>query len=152
MHPAGRLGPANGEIVYSVIQPSLVVVQVDEPNANGTPGHGIGSGVIVSDAGAVLTALHVVAEAQSIHLTFADGSKSDATVAARDPSKDIAVLEPATVPVNVAPATLNLENPSVATEIDLVPLKPRSKEINTVLSNSFGFGGTNASLIFRACA
>ena len=52
----------------------------------------------------------------------------------------------------VAPATLNLENPSVATEIDLVPLKPRHKEINTVLSNSFGFGGTNASLIFRACA
>jgi 3-oxoacyl-[acyl-carrier-protein] synthase II len=52
----------------------------------------------------------------------------------------------------VAPATLNLENPSVATEIDLVPLKPRPKEINTVLSNSFGFGGTNASLIFRACA
>ena len=53
---------------------------------------------------------------------------------------------------DVAPATLNLENPSVATEIDLVPLKPRRKEINTVLSNSFGFGGTNASLIFRACA
>ena len=52
----------------------------------------------------------------------------------------------------IAPATLNLENPSVETDIDLVPLKPRHKEINTVLSNSFGFGGTNASLIFRACA
>ena len=50
---------------------------------------------------------------------------------------------------NVAPATLNLINPSVETDIDLVPLKPRYKEINTVLSNSFGFGGTNASLIFR---
>jgi 3-oxoacyl-[acyl-carrier-protein] synthase II len=52
----------------------------------------------------------------------------------------------------IAPATLNLENPSVESDIDLVPLKPRHKEINTVLSNSFGFGGTNASLIFRACA
>jgi S1-C subfamily serine protease len=62
--------------------------------------------VIVNDAGAVLTALHVVANAQSIHLTFADGSKTDATVAAQDPSKDIAVLTPAVVPVNVAPATL----------------------------------------------
>ena len=52
----------------------------------------------------------------------------------------------------IAPPTLNLENPSVESDIDLVPLKPRHKEINTVLSNSFGFGGTNASLIFRACA
>ncbi|MFO1089472.1 MAG: beta-ketoacyl-ACP synthase II [Hyphomicrobiales bacterium] len=52
----------------------------------------------------------------------------------------------------IAPATLNLENPSVETEIDLVPLKPRRKEINTVLSNSFGFGGTNASVVFRKAA
>ncbi|MGE3874177.1 MAG: beta-ketoacyl-ACP synthase II [Parvibaculaceae bacterium] len=50
---------------------------------------------------------------------------------------------------NICPPTLNLENPSVETDIDLVPLKARKKEINTVLSNSFGFGGTNASLIMR---
>lgn len=50
---------------------------------------------------------------------------------------------------NVAPPTLNLENPSVATSIDLVPLKAKEKRIDTVLSNSFGFGGTNASLILR---
>ena len=49
----------------------------------------------------------------------------------------------------IAPPTLNLENPTVKTEIDLVPLKPRKRKIDTVLSNSFGFGGTNASLIFR---
>ncbi len=53
---------------------------------------------------------------------------------------------------NTAPPTLNLENPSVATEIDLVPLVARKKEINTVLSNSFGFGGTNASLVFQRYA
>ena len=50
---------------------------------------------------------------------------------------------------NVAPPTLNLDNPSVETPIDLVPHQARKREINTVLSNSFGFGGTNASLIFR---
>jgi 3-oxoacyl-[acyl-carrier-protein] synthase II len=50
---------------------------------------------------------------------------------------------------NVVPPTLNLDNPSVETGIDLVPLKARKKDINTVLSNSFGFGGTNASLIMR---
>ena len=50
---------------------------------------------------------------------------------------------------NVAPPTRNLDNPSVETAIDLVPHKAREKEINIALSNSFGFGGTNASLLFR---
>jgi len=49
----------------------------------------------------------------------------------------------------VAPPTLNLDNPSVETPIDLVPHQARKRDIDTVLSNSFGFGGTNASLIFR---
>ena len=50
---------------------------------------------------------------------------------------------------NICPPTLNLENPSVQTAIDLVPKVAKPKAINTVLSNSFGFGGTNASLIMR---
>ena len=52
----------------------------------------------------------------------------------------------------VAPPTLNLDNPSVETAIDLVPHTARKREINTVLSNSFGFGGTNASLVMRKVA
>jgi 3-oxoacyl-[acyl-carrier-protein] synthase II len=52
---------------------------------------------------------------------------------------------------NVAPPTLNLDNPSVVTAIDLVPHQARRRTIDTVLSNSFGFGGTNASLILRRC-
>ena len=51
---------------------------------------------------------------------------------------------------NVAPPTLNLDNPSVETAIDLVPKAAREREINVVLSNSFGFGGTNASLVLRS--
>ena len=50
---------------------------------------------------------------------------------------------------NIAPPTLNLDHPSVETAIDLVPHKAEERQINIVLSNSFGFGGTNASLIFR---
>lgn len=50
---------------------------------------------------------------------------------------------------NIVPPTLNLDNPSVNTPIDLVPLEAKEREINTALSNSFGFGGTNASLILR---
>ena len=49
----------------------------------------------------------------------------------------------------VCPPTLNLDNPSVETKIDLVPKVAKKKDINTVLSNSFGFGGTNASLVMR---
>ena len=49
----------------------------------------------------------------------------------------------------VAPPTLNLDNPSVKASVDLVPHKAREREIDVVLSNSFGFGGTNASLVFR---
>jgi len=52
----------------------------------------------------------------------------------------------------IAPPTLNLDNPSVETPIDLVPHRARKRDINVVLSNSFGFGGTNASLIFRRSA
>jgi 3-oxoacyl-[acyl-carrier-protein] synthase II len=49
---------------------------------------------------------------------------------------------------HVAPPTLNLEDPSVETALDLAPLKAREREIKIVLSNSFGFGGTNASIVF----
>ncbi len=49
----------------------------------------------------------------------------------------------------VAPPTINLENPSVETPIDLAPQKAVQRKIDTVLSNSFGFGGTNASLVLR---
>jgi len=50
----------------------------------------------------------------------------------------------------LVPPTLNLEDPSEACQgIDLVPLKAKEKKIDIALSNSFGFGGTNASLIFK---
>lgn len=48
----------------------------------------------------------------------------------------------------IVPPTLNLENPSDDCDLDLVPLEAKRKDVNTVLSNSFGFGGTNATLIF----
>jgi 3-oxoacyl-[acyl-carrier-protein] synthase II len=52
----------------------------------------------------------------------------------------------------VAPPTLNLDNPSRASVIDRVPHAAQERPIKAVLSNSFGFGGTNASVIFREAA
>ncbi len=52
----------------------------------------------------------------------------------------------------IVPPTINLDNPSVETPIDLVAHKARERDVDVVLSNSFGFGGTNASLVFRRFA
>ena len=50
---------------------------------------------------------------------------------------------------NIAPATLNLQNPDHQYNIDLVPNQPKEYNINIALSNSFGFGGTNTALLFK---
>jgi len=49
----------------------------------------------------------------------------------------------------VAPPTINLDNPDEGCDMDLVPNEARQTMIDVVLSNSFGFGGTNGSLIFK---
>ena len=50
---------------------------------------------------------------------------------------------------SVAPPTINLDAPAVETTLDLAPNAKRERQINVALSNSFGFGGTNASLVLR---
>ncbi|MCB4769259.1 beta-ketoacyl-ACP synthase II [Ancylobacter sp. Lp-2] len=52
----------------------------------------------------------------------------------------------------IVPPTINLDNPSMETAIDLVPHTPRERQVDYALSNSFGFGGTNASLVFKRYA
>ena len=47
----------------------------------------------------------------------------------------------------IVPPTINLENPDVVTALNLVPLTAQKREVNVAMSNSFGFGGTNAALI-----
>ena len=69
------------ELVYAVVRPSLVIIETDRANDGADDGHGLGSGVVVNDAGLVLTALHVVAGATTIKITYANGSSSSATIA-----------------------------------------------------------------------
>ena len=53
-----------------------------------------------------------------------------------------------TLETNIIPPTLNLDNPSINTFINLIPHESVSEKVSNIISNSFGFGGTNASLIF----
>jgi len=98
--------PANSALVYQVIQPSVVLIQTKGTDANGQPNGGLGTGVIVNDSGAILTALHVVTNSKEIDVTFADGSESLAVVVSSQPENDIAVLQPNQPPAQIVPATL----------------------------------------------
>ena len=59
-----------------------------------------------------------------------------------------AIFSILTIKNNIVPATINLDDLSIDTKIDLVPHMSKEKNVDVVLSNSFGFGGTNASVIF----
>ena len=61
-----------------------------------------------------------------------------------------AIFSILTIRDGIVPPTLNLDNPSVDSKINLVPHKAQEREVKAALSNSFGFGGTNASLVFKA--
>jgi 3-oxoacyl-[acyl-carrier-protein] synthase II len=50
---------------------------------------------------------------------------------------------------NIVPPTINLTNPAPECDLDYVPHKARALDVNVVMSNSFGFGGTNACIVFR---
>jgi S1-C subfamily serine protease len=98
--------PAFSTRVYQIIQPSLVLIQTQLADDSGEAENGLGSGVVIDDAGDILTALHVVAHADDIQLTFADGTQSSAQVVATQPENDIAVLQANQPPAQIFPAVL----------------------------------------------
>ena len=98
--------PALSAQVYQVVQPSLVFIEVEKPDDEGEIGHGVGSGVVISGAGDILTSLHVVDGATDIQLFFADGSETGAQVIVEQPENDIAVLHPSEPPGLIVPAVL----------------------------------------------
>ncbi|MFT3891262.1 MAG: trypsin-like peptidase domain-containing protein [Anaerolineales bacterium] len=94
--------PAYSEEVYRIIQPSIIMIQADLADGEKS----LGSGVIIDDAGDILTSLHVVKDATKISMVYADGTHSDATIANAQPEMDIAVLQPVTPPAQFVPAIL----------------------------------------------
>ncbi len=137
-------GPALSELAYQAIAASVVVVQTQGPGSAASPGTSanpgtmtadgnLGSGVVVDASGDILTCLHVVANATSIQVTFADGTKSPAQVTATQPQNDIAVLQASQPPAKLVPAVLG---------------NPRSVQVGSeafVVGNPFGLDGSISS-------
>jgi S1-C subfamily serine protease len=102
--------PPWSSYVYQVIRPSLVLIQSHFPDANGKSDDGLGSGVVVDDKGSILTSLHVVENATTIQVTFADGTESPAQIAIQQPENDIAVLQTSQLPKQLIPAVMGNPN------------------------------------------
>jgi S1-C subfamily serine protease len=160
--------PALSQRAYQAVQASLVLVEAQVPGGsaapaksaapgssaasggNGTPTNtpppagtstadgSMGSGVVVDASGDILTCLHVVANATSIEVTFADGTKSPATIQATQPANDIAVLRATKPSATLVPAVLG---------------NPRSMQVGSeayVLGSPFGLTGSISSGIVSA--
>lgn len=132
----GGFRAMNLSLARAGIDPS----QIDYINAHGTStplGDEIELGAVERMLGASASKTTMSSTKSSIgHLLGAAGAVEAAFTA-------LAIRD------QIAPPTINLDNPSVETAIDLVPHKAKKMEINVALSNSFGFGGTNASLVFK---
>jgi 3-oxoacyl-[acyl-carrier-protein] synthase II len=120
----------------------ITAAEIDYINAHGTStmADGIELGAVERVVGNAAGRISMSSTKSSIgHLLGAAGAVEAifCTLAIRD---------------QVAPPTINLDNPSVETAIDLVPYEARKRNIDVALSNSFGFGGTNASLVIRRAA
>jgi S1-C subfamily serine protease len=122
--------PAFSELAYEAVRPSLVLIETKESDASGKPGAGLGSGVVVNLDGDILTALHVVADATEIELTFADGTHSPGEVVIRQPENDIAVVRATQPPADLVPATLG--NPGAV----------RQGSEAFAMGSPFGLGGS----------
>ena len=98
--------PTFSSKVYQVIQPSLVLIETKTSHQSSQDDFGLGSGVVIDDKGDILTSLHVVEGSTEIKVTFADGTQSGAGIINTIPEKDIAVLQPETLPKLLVPAVL----------------------------------------------
>jgi S1-C subfamily serine protease len=104
---AGR--PPEASVAYQTVAPSLVVIRAERSRTTGDGTRtfdGLGTGVVVSDQGAILTAHHVIDGASRIELTFADGSTSEAQIVSEEPENDIAVLAAVQQPELIVPAVM----------------------------------------------
>jgi S1-C subfamily serine protease len=100
--------PSFASVAYEVIRPSVVLVHTPGPETEGEEqaNGAVGTGVVIVDSGIILTALHVVMDAETVLVILADGSESPAAVISRQPENDLAVLQAMVIPDDLIPATM----------------------------------------------
>jgi S1-C subfamily serine protease len=99
--------PSRAARAADTIRPAVVRVVAYVKNKRGEDVEaGVGTGVVITDQGVILTNLHVVQSARAVRLVFADGSESDAQLAGVQPEHDLAVLQALTIPDDLHAATL----------------------------------------------
>jgi S1-C subfamily serine protease len=104
--PSASEAPLTVAEIYQALTPSVVLIRTTGHDSQNRLEAGTGTGVIANADGTVLTALHVVDGAESIELTYADGTKASAQPASEDPAQDIATLTPEKLPETLVPAVL----------------------------------------------
>jgi S1-C subfamily serine protease len=98
--------PPDAAVVYQTILPSLVQLSSTGASETSQSSSSTGAGIVVNANGTILTALHVVADAEAIEARFADGTRARAEIVARQPENDIAALRVDQLPEVVVPAVL----------------------------------------------
>ena len=102
--------PSAAAKAYDTIMPSVVRVEGYSKNKDGTEdkneGRSVGTGVVIVDKGIILTNLHVVQGADIIHVTFADGLTTTASITGVQPENDLAVLQAHKIPDDMIAATM----------------------------------------------
>ena len=138
--------PEAGEGAAAAMRNALCDAQIDPANIQYVNAHGTS------------TPLGDVAESRAIEAVFGPAAKQVAVSSTKSMIGHLlgaagaveAVFSVLAIRDQVAPPTINLDNPDPACGLDYVPHEARSMEIQSALSNSFGFGGTNGSLLFTA--
>jgi 3-oxoacyl-[acyl-carrier-protein] synthase II len=98
-----------------------------------------------------------VAEAQAVKTCFGDAAKQIMVSSTKSMTGHLlgaaggveAIFSVLAIRDGVAPPTINLDNPGEGCDLDFVPHTARQTRIDAALSNSFGFGGTNGTLVFK---
>jgi len=101
-----KLLPAPAAKAAEAIRPSVVMVRDVSGDGSKETENGVGTGVVITESGLILTNLHVVAHAQQLKVVFYDGSESEASIVNVQPEHDLAVIRARVVPDDTVAATL----------------------------------------------
>ncbi|BAL91901.1 putative trypsin-like serine protease [Actinoplanes missouriensis 431] len=104
--PSASAAPLTVAEVSQALTPSVVLIETTGHDAQDRLEAGSGTGVIANADGTILTALHVVDGAESIRVTYADGTRADARIASESAEQDIATITPGKLPETLVPAVL----------------------------------------------